>query len=326
MLNLRVWAVGIAAWALMGSAHAAKNDWPPENKTIQIVVPVPSEAGIGIALGRLLATALQDRLGSPVSVASYSANHGPAGTGSQGRYPLDGSTLFLSSTVLSGASLSLNRDPSDLSPRPETVGMVAQLPNILVVNNDLPVYTLADFNSYVAGHPGVINFASAGNGSAMHLAGQLYMTDTESNMVHVAYSSSDVATINLISGQIQSMFHLAPSVLPQIKNRAIRAIGVMSEARLPALPQVPTMSEQGYPLLQFSAWIALMAPAGTPHPIIVQANQALNAVLEDPTVREHILDMGAVPAQGSPEAAQARLAAEHERDLGILSQAILPVQ
>ncbi len=317
--------VGLAVWGLVGIAPSAWAGWPPENQAIQIIVPAPGDAGIGLGIARLLATQLQTRLGGHFSVSTYPANHGPGSAAFLENEPADGTTLLLCNTTLSGSSFAYARILSGAGQRLEAIGLIAELPNILVVNNAFPATSLRQFTTYVSDHPGVVNFGSIGNGSTMHLAGQLYMTETDSNMIHVAYSSSGMATNNLISGQIQSMFHLVPGILPQIRNHQVRPLAVMSNHRLPALPDVPTMAEQGYPTLQFGAWMALMAPPGTPRDLINQANHALNQILNDPATIQQLSDMGAVPVNGSPEAAQARLAAEHERWQAIMSQVVLPV-
>src|SRR5690606_11014058 len=163
-------------------------------------------------------------------------------------------------------------------------GLIVDVPNILVVNDKLPVKNLAEFTEYVRKNPGVLNFGSTGNGSPMHLAGQIYMGETDTNMVHVPYSSASQATTNLVSGEIQSMFHLLPGALDQIRTGQLKALGVMAPERASVLPDVPTMAEQGHPELIASTWFALLAPKGTPKEIIDRANQALNEALQDPDV------------------------------------------
>jgi hypothetical protein len=151
---------------------------------------------------------------------------------------------------------------------------------------------------------GEVNFGSIGHGSAMHLAGQLYMQQTGSNMVHVPYTSASLAVSNLISGQIQAMFQVVPAILPQLRTGEVRPLALMNPQRIPALPDVPTADEAGYAPLRSSVWLALMAPAQTPDAVIQHINEALNAALADESVRRGLEDLGAIPGGGSPEEAR----------------------
>ena len=173
--------------------------------------------------------------------------------------------------------------------------LVADVPNILVVNKDLPVKTVADFVHYAKENPARLNFGSTGNGSSMHLAGELFMRETATQLVHVPYASPGQATTNLIANDIQSMFQLVPGVVGQVKGGKLRAVAVMSDARSPALPDVPTTAEQGYPKLLSSTWFALLAPKDTPVAVLDRVNAEVNEILRDPDIRKRFADMGAAP-------------------------------
>ena len=147
------------------------------------------------------------------------------------------------------------------------------------------------------------------------------MSATDTNMVHIAYRSAAQANSNLVTGEIQSMFQLVPGVLDQVRQHQIKALGVMSDHRVQALPEVPTMAEQGHPELKASAWLALMAPPNTPVEIIERANKALNATLADPAVRKEIVDMGAEPGGGSPADLKKLLASERKKWRSIITDA-----
>jgi tripartite-type tricarboxylate transporter receptor subunit TctC len=208
----------------------------------------------------------------------------------------------------------------------EAIGLITDIPNILVVNNDLPVHTLAQFDDYVKAHPGEVNFGSNGPGSSTHLAGQLYMNDTDANMVHVPYSSPELAANNLISGEIQSMFQLLPGIQGQVKAGKLRALGVMARNRSSALPDVPTMAEQGRPRLLSSQWLALLAPKGTPPDIIERANKALNDALTDPELNQKLTSMGATVMGGTPQALEDTLAASLRKWRNVVSSADIRLQ
>ena len=150
--------------------------------------------------------------------------------------------------------------------------LVADVPNILVVNNDIPAKDLADFEKYAKANPGKLNFGSTGIGSSMHLAGELFMRETGAQMVHVPYNAPGTATTNLIAGDIQLMFQLIPGIAGQIKSGKVRAIAVMAPQRSPALPDVPTTAELGQPKLLSSTWFALLAPKGTPPAVVARMN------------------------------------------------------
>jgi tripartite-type tricarboxylate transporter receptor subunit TctC len=325
MRNTLARMIGLVAWVLAGAVHAAGTGWPPENAAVQIIVP-SDDTGINVAIARLVAEQLQIRLGGHFAVEAYPSSHAAGAASYVAAAPADGATLLLCDEAL----LDIANQPWRDSLAPVTqlppIGLVAELPNVLVVNNDLPANDLTEFTVYVRHNPGVVNFGSNGNGSAMHLAGQLYMTQTDSNMVHVAYSASGQAMSNLISGQIQSMFNLAPVVLAKIKAHQIKALAVMSEHRLPALDQVPTAAEQGYPQLRAGLWLALLAPPDTPRDTIERTNKALNEALLDSEVERQLAQMGAIAAHSTPGEAADHIAAERKRRRALMAESDLPVR
>lgn len=312
---------------LSGTAlvHAA-DTWPVPEQRVRIIVPAARSVVVD-PIARIVALQLSKRLGGQFDIAYMPGNYGLTGTAQAVKAAPDGSTLLLSwagSLVISPnlfESLPFNAETSL-----EPIGLVAEIPNILVVNKHFPASTLGDFTSYVHKHPGAVNFGSTGQGRSMHLAGEMYMDATESNMVHVSYSSAELALSNLVSGQIESMFHLTTPVLKPIRDGQLRALGVMSAKRLPALPAVPTMAEQGFPELLSSVWFALSAPKGTPADVIRALNEALNAMLNDPEVLAQLDELGAVPMGGTPGQMRVLMASELKRWRQIVNTADLPFQ
>lgn len=318
-------ALATLTLAITSPARAA--DWPPASKPVQIIVPAPGGAGTGDAIARIIADQLSQELSGNFVVLNHGGANGNIGAGIAAEAPADGSKLLFSWAGTLAVSPSLYKQlPFDPQKSFDAIGLIAEVPNILVVNNDLPVSNLAEFTDYVRQNPGVVNFGSTGNGSSMHLAGQLYMSATETNMVHVPYSSPGQATTNLISGEIQSMFQLIPGIVSQVNAHKVKAIGVMTTKRSPALPDVPTMAEQGHPELLSSTWFALLAPKGTPPDIIQRANEGLNKALQDPAVQEKLAALGANVLGGTPQDLDKLLASELEKWHKVVTESDIQIQ
>ncbi len=162
------------------------------------------------------------------------------------------------------------------------VVLVAGVPNVLVVNPSLPVNSVADLIKLAKAKPGTINFASSGNGTSIHLSGELFKTMTGVDMTHVPYKGSAPALADLVGGQVQVMFDNLPSSLALIKGGKLRAIAVTSTKRAPTLPDVPTVAESGLPGFEASSWFGILAPAGTPAPVIARINSEVNKWLQSP--------------------------------------------
>ncbi len=327
MRKLITLLAGVTALGTLAAPTAFADSWPPPNKAVQIIVPSPGGGGTGDTIARLIADQLSKKLDGNFIVENHAGANGNIGAGIAAGAPNDGSKLLFSWAGTLAVSPSLYKKlPFDPQTSFDAIGSIAEVPNILVVNNDLPAGNLAEFTAYVKKHPGVVNFGSTGNGSSMHLAGELYMSQTSTNMVHVPYSAPGHATTNLISGEIQSMFQLIPGIVGQVKSNKVRALGVMAAQRSPALPDVPTMAEQGFPELLSSTWFALLAPAGTSEDIIHRANKALNEILQNPEIKEKLASMGASTMAGTPEDLDQLLASELKKwskvalDANILAQ------
>lgn len=318
---------GIAAYLgalLVVPLAAVANTAVPASHPVTIIVPA-GKGTIVDTIARELSRQMQHVSGSTFQVQNIADHTGVEGTQRAARATPDGNTLLLS---WSGA-LVLNPNLYDnvhFDPESsfDAIGLIAEVPVVLVVNKDLPVTSLEDFTAYVHEHPGRVNFGSTGSGRATHLAGQLYMTDTDTNMVHVGYSSPEQALTNLINGQIQSMFQLVPRVLRAIREQRIRPLAVMSRKRVPALPNVPTMHELGYPRLVSTVWFALSAPQGTPPEIIGRLNLTMNKALESPDMQAALDDLGAVAMGGSPESMDMMLANELRKWEAVMRTADIP--
>lgn len=322
LLQLAAAAALLPAIALPVQAQ----DWPG-GKTVMVVVPAPGGGGTGDSIARVIAEELSKRLKTPVVIDNKPGANGNIGAAAAASAAPDGYRLLFSwaGTLAVNPSLykSLTFDPQkDFVP----IVLIADVPNILVVNNDLPAKDLADFTRYAKANPGKLNYGSTGQGSSMHLAAELFSRETGAQLVHVPYNAPGTATTNLIAGDIQLMFQLIPGIAGQVKANRVRAIAVMAPTRSAALPDVPTTVELGAPKLMSSTWFALLAPKGTPAPIVDRLNAEVNAILKDEAVRKRLSDMGATPLGSTPKQLADHLAAETVKWGNVVREAKIEVQ
>jgi tripartite-type tricarboxylate transporter receptor subunit TctC len=191
--------------------------------------------------------------------------------------------------------------PFDVKKDLVPIALYASVPNILVLNPTMPPNTLAEFNAYVKANAGKLNFGSSGNGSSMHLAGELYRKMTGTQMTHVPYAQVGQATTDLISGNLQMMFQLVPGIAQHVRKGSVKAVAVLAPKRIAALPDVPTTAEAGMPGLESSAWFGILAPAGTPRAVVDKINREVNAALKDASLRQRYTDLGVDTMGGTPE-------------------------
>lgn len=323
-LMLRLAIVTALAFTLAVPAYA--QDWPG-GKTIQIIVPAPGGGGTGDSIARVIAEELAKHLKTSVVVDNKPGANGNIGAAAAAQAAPDGYRLLFSwaGTLAVNPSLykNLTFDPQkDLVP----IGLIADVPNILVVNNELPAKDLAEFTRHAKANPGKLNYGSTGQGSSMHLAAELFQRETGAQMVHVPYNAPGTATTNLMAGDIQLMFQLIPGIIGQVKAGRVRAVAVMATQRSPALPDVPTTAELGAPKLLSSTWFALLAPKGTPQPIVDRLNAEVNAILKDEAVRKRLVEMGASPLGGTAKQLADHLAAETLKWGNVVRDAKITVQ
>ncbi|MBY0411922.1 MAG: tripartite tricarboxylate transporter substrate binding protein [Burkholderiaceae bacterium] len=302
------------AAALAGSAalplYAQALVWP--TKPVKLVVGYAA-GGATDVLARLVAQKMGDQLGQPVIVDNRAGANSNVGAEIVVRAPADGYTLYvytIANTINASLYTKLNYDPAkDFEP----IGMIAKIPNILVVNPKLPVKTVADYVRYAKESKDGITFASSGSGSSIHLSGEMFKMQSKLNMLHVPYRGSAPAITDLMGGQVESMFDNTPSALPHVQAGKLRALAITSAQRSPLLPDVPTLAESGFPGFDVQSWFAMAAPVGTPRPVIDQLNTALNKVLAAPDVRQRLQELAATPDPGTPEQMRQFAAAEIKR-------------
>ena len=307
---LRVlWGVAIVAvLAAAGGALAQAPAYP--SKPIRLVVPFPPGGATDI-LAREVAQKLTEAWGQSVVVDNRPGAGGNIGAELVARAAPDGYTLLMGTVGTHAINASLYAKlPYDHVKDFAPVILVAGVPNVLVVNPALPVNTVAELIAYAKANPGKLNFASSGNGTSIHLSGELFKVMAGVQMTHVPYKGSAPAVADLISGQVQLMFDNLPPSLPQIKAGKLRALAVTSATRAPALPDVPTIAEAGLPGFEASSWFGVLAPAGTPPAIVARLNAEIAKWLASPEAREKLSKQGANAAGGSPEDFAKHIAAE----------------
>ena len=313
--------------ALVAAAPAMAQDWPAAGKTIQLIVPAPGGSGTGDTIARVLAEEMGKRLKTTFVIDNKAGANGNIGASAAAVAPPDGyhflfswaGTLAVNQALYKSMGFDSQRDFAPIT-------LVAEVPNILVVTNELPARDVAEFTRYAKANPGKLSFGSTGIGSSMHLAGELFMRESGAQMVHIPFNNPGNANTNLISGEIQLMFQLVTGVAAQVKGGRVRALGVMSAQRSPALPEVPTMAELGQPQLMSSTWFALLAPKGTPAPALERMNAVANEVLADPAVKKRLGEMGASTLGGTPRQLADHLAAEREKWGRLVRDAKIQVQ
>ncbi|MCI1191764.1 tripartite tricarboxylate transporter substrate binding protein [Calidifontimicrobium sp. SYSU G02091] len=300
--------------------HAAWGQAPWPTRPVRIVVPFPA-AGTTDILARALAPELQRVFGQPFVVDNKPGAGGNTGSAEVARAPADGHTLLMGTVGTHAINASLYAkmpyDPvKDFAP----VTLVASVPNVLVVNpasaQKYGIASVADLVRVARANPGRLNMASSGNGTSIHLSGELFKAMTGTFMVHFPYRGSGPALMDLLAGNMDLMFDNLPSSMPHIKAGKLLALAVTSAQRSPALPDVPTVAEAGGDALkdyEASSWFGLFAPAGTPADVIARLQQETAKALALPAVNERLVAQGAVPVGNTPAAFAAFVDAETKK-------------
>jgi tripartite-type tricarboxylate transporter receptor subunit TctC len=295
--SLRALALGLAA--AVGAAGAMAQAFP--TKPVRIIVP-QTPGGASDALARVIGQKLAERWAQPVLVENKPGAGGNVGTDYVAKSPADGYTLLMSyvgTQAINGSVYkSLTYDPyKDFAP----VATLATVPFALVVNQNLPVKSAGELIAYAKAHPGAVNFGSAGNGSLNHLLGEMVNMNQGVKLVHVPYKGAAGALTDTIGGQIQMTFTSLPSVVGHIRSDKVRALAVTGAKRSATFPNLPTFSEAGIGGLELSPWFGLLAPAGTPEPIVRKMNADIADLLRDKDVVEKFAAIGADPYITQPD-------------------------
>jgi tripartite-type tricarboxylate transporter receptor subunit TctC len=287
-----------ALGAIMSPADA--QDWPG-SKPIKFIVPFPAGGGTDI-LSRVIAQRLTEVRKWSIFIENIGGAGGNIGANAAAKSPPDGTTMVMGQTSNLVINPSLySKLPYDPQKEFAPVVLVADLPVVLLVRSSSPFRSLNDLIKAAKEKPGEITFASPGKGTVSHLAGELIKQTAKIDLQHVPYRGASQAAIDTISGQTQVLIGSVASVISQIRSGDLRALAVTGAKRSEALPDVPTVAEQGLANFVATTWYGVLVPAGTPRPIIETLNTAINAELGTPSVREKIGLEGGVAIGGTPE-------------------------
>lgn len=278
-------------------AQAAEPEYP--TKPIRWIVGYPPGGSTDL-LARLMGNWLSQRLGQQVIVENRPGGGNNIGTELAIRAPADGYTIFLVNPANAiNATLYPKLAFNFLEDMVPVAGIV-RVPNVMTVTKNFPARTVAEFIDYAKKNPGKVNMASSGAGTSVHLSGEMFKSMAGIDMKHVPYKGAGPATTDLISGQVDVIFDNMPSIIGHIRAGTVRALGVTSAQRSPALPDVPAIAET-VPGYEASAWFGASAPKDTPAYAIARLNREFNAALADPALRARLADLGGVPIPGTPE-------------------------
>ncbi len=293
---------------LMGAAQAASK-YP--DKPIRLIVPYPP-GGATDVIGRIVGKTLADEIGGQVVIENRGGAGGNIGAAEVARATPDGYTLLMGALTSHSVMATLEKNTlkysltDDLTP----AGIVGSVPLVAVVNPSLPINNLKELVDYAKKNPEKLNFASSGAGAPQRMAMELFKQITGAKIQHVAYRGSGPAMTDLVGGQVETMTETVPAAISFIKSGQLRALAVLTPERISMLPDVPTAKEQGLDGFNVASMFGVMAPAGTPQPILDQINAALLTGLKKESVRAQLLEQGVFAAPLSIADSKVRLKAE----------------
>ncbi|MET0677941.1 MAG: tripartite tricarboxylate transporter substrate binding protein [Bradyrhizobium sp.] len=307
--------LGLSTAGSIGSAMAA--DYP--TRPVKFVVGYPPGGATDI-IARLIGQRLSERLGQQFVIENKPGAGNNIGTESVINAEPDGYTVLLINPAnYINASLYANLKFNvvrDIAP----VAAFNRVPNVMTVNKDVPAKNVAEFIAYVKANPGKVNMASSGNGTSVHLSGEMFMAMSGAKMQHVPYRGAAPAITDLLGGQVQVIFDNMPSIIQHVRAGSVKALGVTSAAKSPLLPDVATVGET-VPGYEATALFGMGAPKNTPKDIIAKLNKEINEVLAEPAIKAKLVDLGGDPLIGTPEAFGAMIAAETEKWKKVIEEA-----
>ena len=295
--------VALLALCSLGATHA-QAPAPSDGRPLRLIVPLAAGSTVD-AVARAIAPSFGKAVGHPVVVENIVGAGGIPGTSQLVKAPKDGLTLGMISSnhvINPGIYKTVPYDSlKDITP----IAVLATVPLVLVVNAALPVKNVKELLDYAKANPGKLNYGSAGNGSTLHLAGELLISETGIDMKHVPYRGTGPLITDLIGGQVQLGFVSISQVAPQVKAGTLRALAVSTSSRSPALAEVPTLAEAGVPKYSFDAWIAMIGPAGLPKTLVDSNYAAVKTALASPEAQTAIAAQGLTVLNTGPDQAPA---------------------
>lgn len=312
-------AIALLSAALSSSIAVAQDAWPPAGRHIVLVVPY-GPGGYTDTVGRLTARFIEEETGRTVVVENRAGGGGIVGTQSVARATPDGSAFCVCSvgaiSVVPFAQ-KVGYDPlKDLLP----VAIVSSISQAVIVKNDLPVRSMAELVAYAKANPGKLNYGSSGLGGLTNYSVELFQARTGTRMVHVPYKGGAEATLALVAGTIDLSFANMTDALPQVEAKTVRLLAVTSLQRSSYFPDTPTVHESISPNFLAETWNGIMAPAGTPAPIVQRLAQILDKMADQPAIKEAMRKAGAVTVKSSPEQFRAQILGEIEQWKPLLAE------
>jgi tripartite-type tricarboxylate transporter receptor subunit TctC len=294
----------IALWLAAGAClapFAAQAQTAYPDKPVRFIVPYPPGGGTDV-IARIVQERFQQTLGQPIVIENRGGAAGSLGSDLAAKSAPDGYTVLftLSSHTINPAIYP--KLPFNTVKDFEPIGTVASLPQILVANPQFPANTVAELTALAKAKPGALSFASVGNGSPGHLAGELYKLRTGTQLTHVPYRGGGPAVTDVMGGQVPLLWVSIPAAAQFVKTGKLKALAVSTTKRSAAFPDVPTMQEAGVADFEVDSWYAMFVPAKTPKPVIEKLNKALNTIVQQPDIREKLLAQGSEGVGGTPEA------------------------
>lgn len=315
---LRLFFLGL--FALLSIAAQAQ---PFPSKPLKIIVPAAPGGTTDIA-SRLVAKRMAEVIGQPVVVENKAGGGGIIGSQALKQSAPDGYTLIMGNIGPNAINFGLYKQlpyrAEDFAP----ITLVVSVPNVLVVHPDVPAKSVKELVTLAKSQPGKLSFASSGTGQSVHLSGEMFKLKTGTDIIHVPYKGAGPAVADLMAGQVTMMIDNLPSSLPHIQAGKLRALAVTSKDRVAELPDVPSLRELGFEDFQVTAWFGLMAPGGTPQPIIDQLYKTISSILAEPDIRKRLTELGGTPGGQTPAQFTHFIAEERVRWMQLIKATGLP--
>jgi tripartite-type tricarboxylate transporter receptor subunit TctC len=308
---------------LLTPALASAQNFP--DHTIRLIVPFPPGGPTDI-IARVVSQKMQAILKQTIVIDNRGGQGGVLGTDLVAKAKPDGYTIAIASAGALAISPSMEKVAYDTLKDLAPVTLVAKVPEMLVVAENVPAKNMAELVALAKKQPGKLNFASSGPGSLPHLAGELFKLTAKIDIVHVPYRGAAPAVNDLLGGQVQMVFLDLPVLLPQVKAGKLRPIAVGAEKRVPTAPDVPTTAEAGMPSLLTENWYGMVAPAGTPKDVVAALNKAAVEAMKDPDVVSKLSSQGAMLIGDTPDEFRAFIASETAKWAKVIKDAGVPTQ
>ena len=317
---------GLAALLLAALIATAAHAQTYPSRPIRLVVPFPPGGSTDI-LARALAQKLSEGLAQAVVIDNRPGAGGSIGSEAAAKAAPDGHTLMMGHLGTLAVNPAIYKNlPYDPVKSFAPVSMMAIVPSVLVVNPQVPAASAAELIAYARANPGKLAYGSAGAGSTSHLTTEYFKLATGTDILHVPYKGIGPMLTDLISGQLSMGINGAPAVMSHVNSGRLRALAVTGIARLPSLPQIPTLDESGVKGFDASGWYGIVVPAGTPREIVMKLNAEIRRIMQTPDLRARLDNEGAIPAAGSPEEFSAFIVSEIARWGAVLKRAGIQAQ